>query len=48
MRITSPIRAADRAAGGFRAALIDPARAERTVLASLAVYVVLWTIYDTT
>jgi 4-amino-4-deoxy-L-arabinose transferase-like glycosyltransferase len=47
MRITSPIHAADRATGGFRAALIDPAGAERTVLVSLALYVVLWTIYAT-
>jgi len=31
----------------FRAALIDPASAERTVLLSLAFYAVLWTIYGT-
>lgn len=47
MRITSPIHAADRAAGHFRGALIDPARAERTVLVSLAIYAVLWAIYGT-
>ncbi len=31
----------------LRSALIDPARRERAVLASLAGYVVLWTIYGT-
>jgi hypothetical protein len=36
-----------RAAGQWRAALIDPASAERTVLLALAFYVVLWTIYGT-
>ncbi len=45
MRIAShPIT---RAAGRYRSALTDPASAERTVLLSLAVYVVLWTIYAT-
>ncbi len=47
MRITSPIHAADRAAGRFRSALIDPAKRERTVLVSLAIYAVLWAIYGT-
>jgi 4-amino-4-deoxy-L-arabinose transferase-like glycosyltransferase len=47
MRFSSPVLSADRAAGRFRAALIDPARRERAVLASLAAYVVLWTIYGT-
>jgi 4-amino-4-deoxy-L-arabinose transferase-like glycosyltransferase len=36
-----------RAAGRWRDALVDPARRERTVLVSLAVYVVLWTSYGT-
>ena len=40
MRLLRPI---DR----LRGALIDPARRERTVLLSLAAYVVLWTIYGT-
>lgn len=34
-----------RAAGRWRDALADPARRERTVLVSLAVYVLLWTVY---
>jgi 4-amino-4-deoxy-L-arabinose transferase-like glycosyltransferase len=45
MRISNPLSAANRAAVGFRNALINPARRERTVLISLGVYVVLWTIY---
>ena len=45
MRLASPIHAADRVAGRFRAALISPAKAEFTVLASLAIYAVLWTVY---
>jgi len=40
MRLLQPIDA-------LRGALIDPARRERSVLASLAVYLVLWTIYGT-
>ena len=40
MRLLQPIDA-------LRGALIDPARRERTVLAALAVYLVLWTIYGT-
>ncbi len=47
MRLATPFHAADWAAGRFRAALVDPARARRTVLLSLAFYVVLWTIYAT-
>ena len=47
MRLFAPLRAIDRAAGRYRDALIDPAGAERTVLVSLALYVLLWTIYGT-
>jgi 4-amino-4-deoxy-L-arabinose transferase-like glycosyltransferase len=36
-----------RAAGRWRDALVDPARRERTVLVSLAIYVLLWTVYGT-
>ena len=36
-----------RAAGHWRDALVDPARRERTVLVSLAIYVLLWTVYGT-
>src|SRR5476649_1038863 len=43
MRFTFP----SSAAGRFRAALIAPAAAERTVLVSLAIYALLWTIYGT-
>ncbi|MEP7030826.1 MAG: glycosyltransferase family 39 protein [Pseudolabrys sp.] len=43
MRIASPTTAAAR----WRAALIDPASSNRTVLLALAFYVVLWTIYGT-
>ncbi len=45
MHFANPLHSADRAVGHLRDALTDPARAERTVLLSLAVYVVLWTIY---
>ncbi len=47
MRIPAPFNAAERAAGGWRDALIDPARREQTVLVSLAIYVLLWTVYGT-
>src|ERR1035437_7763998 len=40
MRLLQPINA-------LRGALIDPARRERSVLAALAVYLALWTIYGT-
>jgi 4-amino-4-deoxy-L-arabinose transferase-like glycosyltransferase len=43
MRLPHPMTAAGR----YRAALTNPASAERTVLASLAIYVALWTIYAT-
>jgi 4-amino-4-deoxy-L-arabinose transferase-like glycosyltransferase len=43
MLLSRSIHAADR----FRAALIDPAGRERTVIATLAIYAVLWTIYGT-
>jgi hypothetical protein len=43
MGLLRPFQAAVR----LRAALIDPARRERTVLFALALYVVLWTIYGT-
>jgi len=36
-----------RAAGRWRDALIDPDRRDRAVLASLAIYVLLWTVYGT-
>ncbi|HEY6023291.1 MAG TPA: glycosyltransferase family 39 protein [Pseudolabrys sp.] len=47
MRHFAPFLAADRAAGRWRDALIDPARRERAVLVSLAIYVLLWTAYGT-
>ncbi len=40
MRLLQPIHA-------LREALVDPARRERSVLAALAIYAVLWTIYGT-
>jgi 4-amino-4-deoxy-L-arabinose transferase-like glycosyltransferase len=36
-----------RAAGRWRDALADPASSERTVLVSLAIYVLVWTVYGT-
>ncbi len=47
MDILAPLRAADRAAGRCRDALVDPARREHAVLALLAIYVLLWTAYGT-
>jgi 4-amino-4-deoxy-L-arabinose transferase-like glycosyltransferase len=47
MRLFAPLDAATRAAGRWRAVLIDPAGSERAVLAALAGYLVLWTIYGT-
>lgn len=47
MDILAPLRAADRAAGHCREALVDPARREHAVLALLAIYVLLWTAYGT-
>ncbi len=47
MRLSAPFYAADRVVGRWRDALRDPARRERAVLVSLAVYVLLWTIYGT-
>src|ERR1700686_3829273 len=47
MLFSKPVYAADRAAGHWRGALIDPARRERTVLASLAIYAALWALYGT-
>jgi 4-amino-4-deoxy-L-arabinose transferase-like glycosyltransferase len=43
MRLLAPGHAIDR----LRSALIDPARRERNVVAALAAYLVLWTIYGT-
>ncbi len=43
MRLSAPILAAGR----WRDALSDPARRERAVLVSLALYVLLWTVYGT-
>src|SRR5665647_1974694 len=43
MRLPHPMTAAGR----YRSALTNPASAERAVLASLAIYVMLWTIYAT-
>lgn len=43
MRLLHPMTAAGR----YRSALTNPASAERAVLASLAIYAVLWTIYAT-
>jgi 4-amino-4-deoxy-L-arabinose transferase-like glycosyltransferase len=47
MHISAPFYAAASAAGRWRDALTDPARRERTILVSLAIYVLLWTIYGT-
>ncbi len=47
MRLSAPIDGIDRVAGRFRAALTDPARAERTVVWLLAAYVVVWAAYAT-
>ena len=47
MRPLLPLRAADRAAGRLRDALVDPARRERNVLVALSVYVVVWALYGT-
>lgn len=47
MRISAPFYAAERAVGRWREALIDPARRERTILVSLALYILLWTVYAT-
>jgi 4-amino-4-deoxy-L-arabinose transferase-like glycosyltransferase len=47
MSITSAIHAANGMAVGFRNALINPARRERTVLLSILLYAVLWAIYGT-
>ena len=43
MRLLPPLPAAGR----LHAALIDPARRERSMLAALAIYALLWTIYGT-
>lgn len=45
MRIPSPFNAASLAAGRWRDALSDPVRREYAVLVSLALYVLLWTVY---
>ena len=47
MRLSSPLHAADRAAGRLRDALTDPARRERNVLLALVAYALLWTLYGT-
>ena len=47
MSLPAPFSAIDRAAERLRAALVDPARAERTVLWLLAAYVVVWAAYAT-
>lgn len=47
MSVFQPLQAISRGAGRYRDALTDPARADRTVLISLAAYAVLWTIYGT-
>src|SRR5665811_567960 len=47
MLLSKPVDAADRAASRWRGVLIDPAGSERAVLASLAAYLLLWTIYGT-
>jgi 4-amino-4-deoxy-L-arabinose transferase-like glycosyltransferase len=43
MNLAAPLRAAGR----WRDALVDPARRDRTILVSLAIYVVVWTVYGT-
>jgi len=45
MRLLSPLEAADRAAGHLRSALTDSSGSEQTVLAALAGYLLLWTLY---
>jgi 4-amino-4-deoxy-L-arabinose transferase-like glycosyltransferase len=45
MRLSRLIDTADRAAGRWRAALIDLAASERSVLAALVVYALLWALY---
>lgn len=47
MSLPAPFAAIDRAAERLRAALVDPVRAERTVLWLLAAYVVVWAAYAT-
>jgi 4-amino-4-deoxy-L-arabinose transferase-like glycosyltransferase len=47
MRFLAPFQTIHRAAGRWRGALTDPARAERAVLVSLTVYLVVWTVYGT-
>src|SRR5664279_1040905 len=47
MLLSKPVHAATRAAGRWRAVLLDPAGSERAVLAALAGYLVLWTLYGT-
>ncbi len=45
MQLSAPFYAASRRVSRWHDAIVDPARRERTVLASLVVYVLLWTIY---
>jgi 4-amino-4-deoxy-L-arabinose transferase-like glycosyltransferase len=47
MQLSAPFYAASRLVGRWHDAIVDPARRERTVLASLLVYVLLWTAYGT-
>src|SRR5260221_11508091 len=47
MQLSDPFYAASRLASRWHDAIVDPARRERTVLASLLVYVLLWTAYGT-
>ena len=47
MHLSAPLHAFDRAAGRLRAALTDPAGAERNVILVLVAYALLWTAYGT-
>ena len=47
MQLSAPFYAVGQLGRRWHEALIDPARSERTVFASLLVYVLLWTVYGT-
>src|SRR4249919_1630752 len=47
MQLSAPFYAANRLVSRWHDAIVDPARRERTVLASLLIYVLLWTAYGT-
>jgi 4-amino-4-deoxy-L-arabinose transferase-like glycosyltransferase len=47
MQLSAPFYAVGRLVSRWHDAIVDPARRERTVLASLLIYVLLWTAYGT-